>query len=78
MTTAEGQDSGELARRTAMLGAIGYAATQIVAAADWRAGMQELLSRLGQATGGQPGDSVRGPSGPGRAAGRELPLRLGR
>jgi len=50
MTTAEGQDSGELARRTAMLGAIGYAATQIVAAADWRAGMQELLTRLGQAT----------------------------
>ncbi|HEY2113031.1 MAG TPA: PAS domain S-box protein [Dongiaceae bacterium] len=50
MTTAEGQDSGEIARRTAMLGAIGYAATQIVAAADWRAGMQELLSRLGQAT----------------------------
>lgn len=49
MTAAEEQV--ELARRTAMLGAIGYAATQIVAAADWRAGIQELLIRLGQATG---------------------------
>jgi class 3 adenylate cyclase/PAS domain-containing protein len=49
MTAAEEQV--ELARRTAMLGAIGYAATQIVAAADWRAGIQELLSRLGLATG---------------------------
>jgi PAS domain S-box-containing protein len=41
----------ELARRTAMLDAIGYAATQIVAADDWRAGIQELLDRLGNATG---------------------------
>ncbi|MFO1060075.1 MAG: PAS domain S-box protein [Dongiaceae bacterium] len=41
----------ELARRTAMLDAIGYAATQIVAAGDWRAGIQELLDRLGTATG---------------------------
>ena len=49
MTAAEEQV--ELARRTAMLGAIGYAATQIVAAGDWRAGIQELLSRLGLATG---------------------------
>ncbi len=50
MTAVEGQDSGELARRTAMLDAVGYAATQIVAAADWRTGIKELLSRLGQAT----------------------------
>ncbi|HEX4572186.1 MAG TPA: hypothetical protein VH184_17260, partial [Dongiaceae bacterium] len=49
MTAAEEQV--ELARRTAMLGAISYAATQIVAAGDWRAGIQELLSRLGLATG---------------------------
>ena len=49
MTAAEEQV--ELARRTAMLGAIGYAATQIIAAGDWRAGIQELLSRLGLATG---------------------------
>jgi PAS domain S-box-containing protein len=41
----------ELARRTAMLDAVGYAATQIVAASDWRAGIQELLDRLGNATG---------------------------
>jgi adenylate cyclase len=41
----------ELARRTAMLDAIGYAATRIVGAGDWRAGIQELLDRLGRATG---------------------------
>ncbi len=41
----------ELARRNAILDAIGYAATQIVAGSDWRAGIQELLDRLGQATG---------------------------
>ncbi len=40
----------ELARRTAMLDAISYAATQIVGGADWRAGIQELLDRLGRAT----------------------------
>lgn len=40
----------ELARRTAMLDAISYAATQIVAGSDWRAGIQELLDRLGRAT----------------------------
>lgn len=40
----------ELARRTAMLDAVGYAATQIVGAQDWRPGIQELLSRLGTAT----------------------------
>jgi PAS domain S-box-containing protein len=40
----------ELARRTAMLDAVGYAATQIVAAADWRSGIPELLDRLGHAT----------------------------
>jgi PAS domain S-box-containing protein len=41
----------ELARRTAMLDAIGYAATRIVGGADWRAGIRELLEHLGQATG---------------------------
>ncbi len=41
---------GELHRRTAMLDAIGYAATRIVTSGDWRAGIQELLDRLGQAT----------------------------
>jgi PAS domain S-box-containing protein len=40
----------ELARRTAMLDAISYAATQIVDVADWRVGIQELLNRLGRAT----------------------------
>lgn len=40
----------ELGRRTAMLDAISYAATQIVGDADWRAGIQELLDRLGRAT----------------------------
>lgn len=39
----------ELARRTAMLGAIGYAATRIVGGADWKGGIQELLDRLGTA-----------------------------
>jgi PAS domain S-box-containing protein len=41
---------GELNRRTAMLDAIGYAATQIVVGTDWAAGIQELLNRLGLAT----------------------------
>jgi PAS domain S-box-containing protein len=41
---------GELQRRTAMLDAIGYAATRIVTSGDWRAGIQELLDRLGHAT----------------------------
>jgi len=41
---------GELNRRTAMLDAIGYAATQIVVGSDWRAGIRELLTRLGLAT----------------------------
>ena len=40
----------ELARRTAMLDAISYAAAQIIGAEDWRIGMQELLNRLGRAT----------------------------
>jgi PAS domain S-box-containing protein len=51
MSGADDRSSIELARRTAMLGAVGYAATRIVAAADWRAGIQELLDRLGHATG---------------------------
>ncbi|HET6158972.1 MAG TPA: PAS domain S-box protein [Dongiaceae bacterium] len=40
----------ELARRTAMLDAISYAAAQIVGVEDWRIGIQELLNRLGRAT----------------------------
>jgi PAS domain S-box-containing protein len=40
----------ELARRTAMLDAISYAAAQIIGAEDWRIGIQELLNRLGRAT----------------------------
>lgn len=51
MTDKDNETLAELVRRTAMLDAIGYAATQIVAAADWRAGIQELLDRLGRATG---------------------------
>lgn len=63
----------ELARRTAMLDAISYAAAQIVGALDWRIGIQELLNRLGRATAvsrvslfeihagpdGQPAESCR-------------------
>jgi PAS domain S-box-containing protein len=41
----------ELSRRTAMLGAIGYAATLLVGDGDWRAGVAELLRRMGLATG---------------------------
>jgi len=40
----------ELGRRTAMLDAVSYAATQIVGGTDWRGGIQELLDRLGRAT----------------------------
>lgn len=40
----------ELARRTAMLDAIGYAATRIVLGENWEGGIQELLDRLGHAT----------------------------
>src|SRR5215510_10183633 len=46
----EGGALAELARRTAMLDAISYAAAQIVGVADWRVGIQELLNRLGRAT----------------------------
>jgi PAS domain S-box-containing protein len=38
-----------LERRTDMLHAIGYAATRIIGAADWRPAMRELLERLGTA-----------------------------
>ena len=41
----------ELERRTALLRAIGFAATHIIAVNDWRTGIQELLDRLGQAAG---------------------------
>ena len=40
----------ELSRRTAMLGAVGYAATLLVGG-NWRTGIEELLARLGLATG---------------------------
>jgi PAS domain S-box-containing protein len=46
----EGEALAELARRTAMLDAISYAAAQIVGVEDWRIGIQELLNRLGRAT----------------------------
>ena len=45
------QTTSELNRRTAMLYAIGDAAKLIVGGADWRVGIQELLDRLGEATG---------------------------
>jgi PAS domain S-box-containing protein len=41
----------ELTRRAGMLDAVGYAATLLVGAGDWRAGIEELLRRLGLATG---------------------------
>ena len=50
VTSQDQAGLSELARRTAMLDAVGYAATQIVAAADWQDGIQELLDRLGHAT----------------------------
>jgi PAS domain S-box-containing protein len=40
---------GELARRTALLDAIGYAATRIVVGDNWEGGIRELLQRLGVA-----------------------------
>jgi class 3 adenylate cyclase len=40
----------ELTRRTAMLSAVAYVATRIVAAAAWRDVVPDLLERLGQAT----------------------------
>ncbi|HEY3145418.1 MAG TPA: PAS domain S-box protein [Dongiaceae bacterium] len=46
----EGAALAELGRRTAMLDAVSYAATQIVGGDDWRIGIQELLNRLGRAT----------------------------
>src|SRR5262249_48451840 len=42
----------ELVRRTELLRAVGFAATHIIAADDWRTGVQELLDRLGQAAEG--------------------------
>lgn len=46
-----GEALGELARRTAMLDAVGYAASRIVLGENWENGIQELLNRLGHATG---------------------------
>ncbi|HLB80780.1 MAG TPA: adenylate/guanylate cyclase domain-containing protein [Dongiaceae bacterium] len=39
------------ARLRAMLGAIGYAATDILGGEDWQAGIREFLARLGAASG---------------------------
>jgi hypothetical protein len=47
--TSQDQALIELARRSAMLDAVSYAATQMVAASDWRSGIRELLDRLGRA-----------------------------
>ncbi len=50
VTRRSAPDTGDdLARRNAILDAIAYAATQIVAGPDWQVGIQELLERLGQA-----------------------------
>lgn len=49
MTTITPGD--ELARRTAMLDAVGFAARAIIAGSDWRQGLDELLRRLGEAAG---------------------------
>jgi class 3 adenylate cyclase len=49
MSSAEG-GLIELRRRTAMLDAVAYAATKLVAGANWRNEVTELLGRLGQAT----------------------------
>ena len=40
----------ELTRRTAMLSAVAYAATRIVADPAWRDCVPDLLARLGEAT----------------------------
>src|SRR5215469_4110511 len=49
--TSEESAPAEVERRTALLRTIGFAATHIIAVNDWRTGIQELLDRLGQATG---------------------------
>src|SRR5262249_51553623 len=54
---------GELHRRTAMLEAIGYAATRIVTSGDWQTGIQELLDRLGQAMSVSRGPLFEMPKG---------------
>ena len=43
----ENETVRELGRRTAMLQAVTFAATQIVTATDWRHEIPELLRRLG-------------------------------
>ena len=49
--TANDPMASELNRRAVMLHAIGETAKRLVGDADWRAGIQELLDRLGKATG---------------------------
>ena len=63
----------ELARRTAMLDAVGYAASQIVAAPDWQSHIPELLDRLGRATEVSRVTLFEVHEGPGGQAGAELP-----
>ncbi len=51
----------ELTRRTAMLSAVAYMATRIVAEPAWRDLMPDLLERLGQATKMSRVIALRGP-----------------
>ena len=66
----------ELARPTAMLGAVSYAASQIVAAADWRSSIPELLDRLGHATEVSRVTLFEVHNGSGDSLVQELSLRL--
>ncbi|MEO3433665.1 PAS-domain containing protein [Inquilinus sp. CAU 1745] len=47
--TARREREAEIARRTAMLDAIGYAASAIVGRIGWQGGIRQLLSKLGEA-----------------------------
>ncbi|HXV25873.1 MAG TPA: PAS domain S-box protein, partial [Alphaproteobacteria bacterium] len=50
-STASAETFIELSRRAAMLGAVGYGATLLVGGENWRTGVEQLLGRLGLATG---------------------------